>query len=233
LGQQGEPRILANAASTYFSARARQSWRILGYGAIAFPFLLTLHASPLVVGLAELTFVIPSIWNFVASQRERNGDKMPTSVAFEGGRIERREFGSLTFRALLNQWKAELPLEGFITEAAKCSNDYGRRLSVIYVRIPNLPRAMRELVANLLRMNLRSTDEVAIISSDEFVVCAPLLRDAVAAEVISKRLAEAIRKADLASAAPEVHFGKAIYPMDGYTGADLIRHSRSVARLAA
>jgi hypothetical protein len=224
---------LANAASTYFSARARQSWRTLGYGAIALPFLLTLRAPPVVVVLTELTFVLPTIWNFVASQRERNGDKMPTAVAFEGGRVERREFGSLTFRALLNQWKAELPLEGYITEAAKCSNDYGRRLSVIYVHIPGLPRVMRELVANLLRMNLRSTDEVAVLSSDEFVVCAPLLRDAVAAEVIAKRLAEAIRKADLASAALEVHFGKAIYPMDGYTGADLIRHSRTVAQAMA
>ena len=151
---------MANAVSSHFSVRARQSWRTLGYGAIALPFLLTLRAPPIVVGFVELMFVIPPVWNFVASQRERNGDKMPTAVAFEGGRVERREFGALTFRALLNQWKAELPLEGFITEAAKCSNDYGRRLSVIYVRIPDLPRAMRELVANLLRMNLRSTDEV-------------------------------------------------------------------------
>ena len=70
----------------------------------------------------------------------------------------------------------------------------------------------------------------SVVSNDEFVVCAPLLRDAVSADVIAKRLVEAIRKADLASAAPEVQFGKAIYPMDGYTGADLIRHSRSVAQ---
>ena len=64
------------------------------------------------------------------------------------------------------------------------------------------------------------------------MVCAPLLRDAVAAEVIAKRLAEAIRKADLASAALEVHFGKAIYPMDG-SPRSLIRHSRSVAQAMA
>ena len=51
--QQGEPSTLANAASTYFSVRARQSWRTLGYGAIALPFLLTLRAPPVVVVLTE------------------------------------------------------------------------------------------------------------------------------------------------------------------------------------
>ena len=39
--------------------------------------------------------------------------------------------------------------EDVITDAAYCSNEYGRKLSVICVRIPGLPGAMRDPVANL------------------------------------------------------------------------------------
>ena len=86
---------------------------------------------------------------------------------------------------------------------------------------------MRDLVANLLRMHIRSKDEVEIVSDDEFIVCSHLLRDALAADVIFKRLEGALRNAGLFSASLEVQLGKAVYPMDGYTGADLISHARS------
>ena len=225
--------MLANAATTYFSARTRRSWRTLGYGAIAAPILFKLHASAPVLALAGTAFVLPAIWNLIASHRERNGDKMPTTVTYLDGHHDRREVHALTLKELVEEWRAELTIEGFVTEAAKLSGEYGRRLCVFYVRIPDLPRAMSESVANLLRAQIRRTDEVASLSSDEFVVCAPLLRDALDADIISRRFAEAFRGGEFGSACKDVHLGKAIYPMDGYTGADLIRHSRLVAQAAA
>ena len=220
-------------ASPYFTERARQSWRTLGYGGMAYPLLASLHAPDPVVALTTTAFVIPTILNLVASHRERHGDKLPDSIGYLPGQEERRELGNFTFRCLLDRWKAELPFEDLVTEAASCSNDFGRRACVIYLRLPGLAAIMRDFVANVLRENVRSTDEVGIISEDEFVVCAPLLRDALASDIILKRLARAIEAADIVSPTLKAHFGKAIHPMDGYTGAELIGHARSDAKVAA
>jgi hypothetical protein len=201
-----------NNASPYFTERARQSWRTLGYGGMAYPLLVNLHASDPVVALTTTAFVIPTLYNLVASHRE---------------------LGNFTFRCLLDRWKAELSFEDLVTEAANCSNDFGRRLCVIYLRMPALPPIMRDFVANLLRENVRSTDEVGVVSDDEFVVCAPLLRDALATDIILNRLAEAVRAADVTSSTLQAHFGKAVHPMDGYTGVELIGHARDDAKIAA
>jgi hypothetical protein len=194
---------------------------------MAIPFLSSLHPSASIVALTATASVLPSIWNLVQSHRERNGDKLPAPRSYKAGLRERREFEVDPFSALFGKWKAEPSFEDMITEAAYCSNEYGRRLSVICVRIPGLPNVMRDLVANLLRMHIRSKDEVEIISDDEFIVCSHLLRDALAADIIFERLEEALRDADLFSAALKVQLGKAVYPMHGYTGADLISHARS------
>ena len=214
-------------ASPYFSTRAFQSWCSLGFGGVAISFLSTLQASPTIVGLTATAFVLPSIWSLVESHRERNGDKLPAPTSYQANLRERREFGALPFGGLFCKWKAELSLEDTITEAAYCSNEYGRRLSVICVRIPGLPPVMRDPVVNLLRRHIRSKDEVEIAGDDEFIVCSHLLRDALAADVIFNRLERALRGADMLSASLDIQLGKAIYPMHGYTGSDLISHARS------
>ena len=164
------------------------------------------------------------------SHRERNGVKLPAARSHWGGGPERREYGSLAFDGSSVERSAASSLEDLITEAANFSNEYGRRLSVISVRIPGLPQSMRKLLAVLLRTNVRSNDVVEIVSESEFVVCCPLLRDARSADIIVKRFEGALRAADLPSAALEVQIGKAVYPMDGYTGSDLISHARSKLR---
>ena len=183
--------------------------------------------SATIVALAATTCVFPSIWNLVKSHRERNGDKLPAAKSYQAGLRQRREFAIIPFSGLFSKWKAELSIEDAITEAAYCSNEYGRDFSVICLRIPGLPRIMRDLVVNLLRMHIRSKDEVEIVSDDEFIICSHLLRDALAANVILKRLEGALRGDDLPFASLEIQLGKAIYPMHGYTGADLISHARS------
>jgi hypothetical protein len=224
--------IRTHVDSPYFSDRARQSWRTLGYGGLALPFLWGLHAPGLVIAAAAAAFAVPTVWNLVASHRERNGDVLPTSALQPGKVGDRREFSTAASDGLAEAWKSKLPFDERITEAAKLSISYGRRLSVIYVRIPGLSAAMSEPLACFLKMKIRSTDEVQIISDDEFVVCAPLMRDALSADVIVNRLSNAIRKSEFSSSF-EAHLGKAIYPMDGYSGADLIREARAASMALA
>src|SRR5947209_19003078 len=117
--------MLTRAASPQFAERTRQSWRTLGYGGIAVILLSSVQASATIVGLAAMAFVLPSICNFVASTRERSGDKLPAATSYKACRKERREFGSLPFGVLFDVRRAELPFEDVITEAAYCSNEYG------------------------------------------------------------------------------------------------------------
>src|SRR5438270_8754721 len=210
--------MLTHAASPHVSERTRQSWRTLGYGGIAVTLLSNVHASATVIEIAAAAFVVPTIWNFVESNRERSGDKLPALASYPG-REERRELGALSFGALFDQRKAELPFEDVITDAAYCSNEYGRKLSVICVRIPGLPGLMRDPVADLLRAHIRKKDDVEIASDEEFIVCSHLLRDALAADVIFKRLEDAFRNTGLPLAGLDIQLGKAVYPMDGYAGA--------------
>jgi hypothetical protein len=216
-------------APAYFAARARESWRTLGYGSIAVPLLLKLHASAPIVAITATCFALPSIWNLIQSQREQNGDKLPEPIPGPAGRQDRREFNSIAFKTLVESWKAELPFEDLVTEAAECSNQFGGRLSVIYVRIPGLPPTMTQLVAKVIRIHIRKTDAVEIFADDEFIICVPLLRDTLAANIVFGRIEGILRPgyARLLDNSCEVYLGKAIYPMDGYTGADLIGRARN------
>ena len=192
--------------------------------------LSALRVEAPLLGVAAAAFAIPSVWNLVQAHRERNGVKLPSAGLFPGGDPERREFGTLAFAGASVGPEVAPALEDLITQAASFSNDFGRRLSVVSVRIPGLPRYMRKLVAALLRTHVRGKDLVAIVSEDEFIVCSHLLRDASDADIIVKRLEGAFRDAELSYASLEVQFGRAVYPMDGYTGSDLISHARSKLR---
>jgi hypothetical protein len=225
--------MLTRAASPHFTERTRQSWRILGYGGISVVFLSSFHVPATIVGLAAAAFVLPPIWNFVVSNRERNGDKLPAPASLPARPGERREFETLPFGLLFDIQKKELEFEALITEAAYCSNEYGRRLAVICLRIPGLSSVMRDSVAGLLRKNIRDNDELETASDEEFLICLHLLRDALDAEVVVRRLEAVLRNSPLSFALLEVQLGKAVYPMDGYTGADLISQARSKLRKIA
>jgi hypothetical protein len=218
--------VVRPAVSPYSQERARQSLRTHGYVALAIPFLLILHIYTIAIALMTALLVVSLARNLIESHRERNGDKLPASISNKVGKRERREFGLSPFSGPLNR-KAESSFEDHVTEAACYSNEYGRRLTVLCVRIPASPWARRPFVASFLRKQIRNTDEIEIVSDHEYMICAPLLRDALAADVILNRLKKSFHDAGLLSASPGVYLGKAVYPMHGYTGADLITHARS------
>ena len=51
--------MMAHAASPTFTERARQSWRILGYGGLAIASLSTLQVPAPIVALTAAAFVLP------------------------------------------------------------------------------------------------------------------------------------------------------------------------------
>lgn len=214
----------------YFTPRGRRSWRMLGYSALAFLFLRSLKATWPITSIALALFIVPAIWNLVLSFRERNGDKIPKLIAHQKWQEERRDLSHVTFRHLFATWKSQLSISDVITEAGKCSNDFGRRLCIVYLRAECLSINMRENLIMFLRQRVRSNDDVTIISDNEFIVCAPLLSDTLAAEIIYKRLAEAIQSSVFPYITWEIRLGKAIYPMDGYSGEELIQRARIGAR---
>jgi hypothetical protein len=219
-----------HTSSLYFFKRERQSWLSLAFVGIAAPLLSSLHTPTSIVALTAATFGLPAIWNIVQSHRERNGELSPATVAKFG---ERRQFGVSPLGDLFAQSSDGRPFEDLVTDAAYCSNEYSRRLCVICVKIPELPPLKRHLVAQLLRKHVRANDQVEITPTDEFLVCAPLLRDALSADVILKRLEGALRKSDLLGDTLTIGLGKAVYPLDGYTGPALISSSRENLRQIA
>jgi hypothetical protein len=219
-----------HTSSLYFFKRERQSWLSLAFVGIAAPLLSSLHTPASIVALTAATFGLPAIWNIVQSHRERNGELSPATVAKLG---ERRQFGVSPLGDLFARSRDERCFEDLVTDAAYCSNEYSRRLCVICVHIPELPPLKRHLIANLLRKHVRANDQVEIAPADEFLVCAPLLRDALSADVIVKRLEGALRNSDLLGDTLTVRLGKAVYPLDGYTGPALISASRENLRQVA
>jgi hypothetical protein len=219
-----------HTSSLYFFKRERQSWLSLAFVGIAAPLLTSLHTPASIVALTAATFGLPAIWNIVQSHRERNGELPPAATTYSARFRERRQFAVSPLGDLFERSRNERSFEELVTAAAYCSNEYGRRLCVICVQIPELPPLKRHLVGNLLRKHVRLNDEVEIVPDDEFLVCAPLLRDALSADVILNRLEGALRNSELLSDTLTVRLGKAVYPLDGYTGAALITAARGGLR---
>jgi hypothetical protein len=222
-----------HTSSLYFFKRERQSWLSLAFVGIAAPLLSSLHTPTSIIALTAATFGLPAIWNIVQSHRERNGELPPASAKSSAKAKERRQFGVSPLGDLFEKARDQRSFEDLVTEAAYCSNEYGRRLCVICVRIPELPPLKRHVIAQLLRKHVRANDSVEITPADEFLVCAPLLRDALSADVILKRLEGALRNSDQLSDTLTVGLGKAVYPLDGYTGPALISAARENLRQVA
>jgi hypothetical protein len=222
-----------HTSSLYFFKRERQSWLSLAFVGIAAPLLSSLHTPNSIITLTAAAFGLPAIWNIVQSHRERNGELPPASAKISTKFGERRQFGVSPLGDLFERSRDGRPFEDLVTEAAYCSNEYGRRLCVICVHVPELPPLKRHVVAQLLRKHVRANDQVEIAPDDQFLVCAPLLRDALSADVIVNRLEGALRNSDLLGDTLAVRLGKAVYPLDGYTGPALISSSRENLRQVA
>ena len=186
--------------------------------------------------LAAATVLLPSMVAAVDAHRERNGDKspLPTSIGADGDKArERRVFETSAFYRAVNKVKAQLSFEDFVTEMANCSNVYGRRFSVTCVRIAGLTECRRTEIADLLRKTVRASDEIRLMNDEEFLVCTPLLSDAKDADLVLNRLRRALLASQLLEDPSTLSLGRALHPLDGYSGRDLIEAARNNCRPSA
>lgn len=215
---------------SYFVDQTRKAWRDAGLACLAGTCVANTGGSYAAVAIAAGVVFLPSAKAALDAHRERSGDKAPVTVAAGAARNpenERRQFESSAFFRAVNKVRSQLSFEDFVTELANCSNMYGRRFSLTCVRVAGLSEAKRTEVADLLRRNVRASDEIKQTGDDEFVVCTPLLRDARDADVVMNRLRKVLLASDLLDEASSLSLGRALHPLDGYNGVDLIEAARN------
>ena len=215
----------------YFAERTDAGWKTLSCGGVVGLLVAQSGGSVTAAAMAASLFILPTLRNVLDAHRERHGDKSPLPEATDSG--DRRGFKEAAAYRWINELKSKLSFEDFVTELADCSMLYGRRFSVISVKIAGLSKTKIDLVADLLRAQVRATDEIKRMADDEFVICSPLLRDAISADTIVKRLEKALSESKLLEAQSTVSLGKALCPRDGYSGPDLINAARSALRPVA
>lgn len=125
-----------------------------------------------------------------------------------------------------------------IETAAAASVRLSRTVGLIYWEFPLLVSyekahgvqavdALIESLAQDFRRALRATDNVAILNRRHFLVSICLLAGRKDLETIASRLTAAARRRDmLEEDAPSLPAGLAIYPLDGYSGLELIESAR-------
>jgi hypothetical protein len=89
--------------------------------------------------------------------------------------------------------------------------------------------AMRTLVSEL-RQSLRSSDHVAALGENRILICICLLSGLTDLESITRRMFSIVARLELTVAATQ-RAGLAIYPINGYSGGELIRAARKDFRL--
>ncbi|WP_424363307.1 glycosyl hydrolase family 8 [Methylocystis parvus] len=125
-----------------------------------------------------------------------------------------------------------------IEAAAAASVRLSRTVGLIYFEFPALAAFEAEndaegadhLIASLaqdFRRALRETDHVAILNRRQILVSICLLAGRKDLETVASRLTAAARRRDLIDeGAPSLPAGLAIYPLDGYSGLELIESAR-------
>ncbi len=125
-----------------------------------------------------------------------------------------------------------------IEAAAEASVRHGRTVGLVYFEFPvvfavekeaggEAADALVNALAGDFRRAVRTTDHVAIINRDEIVVCICLLSSRKDLETIASRLSAAARRRNMiGEEASSLPVGLSIYPLDGYSGAELIKSAR-------
>lgn len=125
-------------------------------------------------------------------------------------------------------------LEGQIEIAAEACVRLSRTVGLVYFEVPAYAEIERQegkqradeivsALAEALRHYLRVTDHVAILDGNRIVVCVCLLDKATDLEGVAKRLAVIVQRHKLGGEANAlVRPGLSVYPLHGYSGAELI-----------
>lgn len=184
--------------------------------------------SLLLAACVALMAFAPLIIASVRATRARLGEAPPI-VEGASTHAGMREFASLPFENPFDPARADLPLDRRISLAAEASAEFSRGVSVLYLQTP--ASVDPEGALAVLRGSLRPSDHAEMIGPDEIVACLNLIRDLSNVDGVIGRLTQRLHERGWPQDAPP-RFGRALYPMNGYSGADLIAAARAQVRPA-
>ncbi|MFT4057453.1 MAG: hypothetical protein QM681_23325, partial [Novosphingobium sp.] len=203
-------------------------WRSPAY--VIFMLCCALAAAMFSLPLAAIVAVLavaPLIISSARATRARNGELPAVRAASpKDGYAGQREFANLPFENPFGPAHADAPLDARITMAAEASAEYSRSVSVLYLATPR--NVDPEGVVSIVRASLRPTDHVETTGAGEIVACLNLIRDLSNVDGVIARLAQRLHDNGWPRETPP-RIGRALYPMHGYSGADLIDAARRQA----
>ena len=209
--------------------RSTTPWWTIGYilFALVGAILLARFSFGLAASLGMLALA-PLIFAGVRATRSRLGDVQPTLTAGSVDPAHMREFETLPFDSPFSPASAHLSLAIRITMAAEASAEYSRGASVLFLPVESDAEAAKAFA--VLRDALRPTDHVEIVD-DGVVACLNLIRDLANVDGVIARLTRKLVESGWPPETPP-RFGRALYPMHGYSGADLMESARAQAQAA-
>ena len=212
--------------------RSSGAWRTPAYVVFALFCALVLAAfSRLLAAAVAALALAPLVIAAMRATRARLGEVPPEfATSPETSHAGMREFASLPFDNPFDPAHSDLPLDARITMAAEASAEFSRGASVLYLRTP--PNVDAAGVLAILRAAVRPTDHVEMIGPGEIVACLNLIRDLSNVDGVIARLTQRLHDNGWPQGAPP-RFGRALYPMHGYSGADLIAAARAQLQPAA
>lgn len=172
--------------------------------------------------------IAPAMWASARATRSRLGLVQPDFATAASDPTRLREFETLPFDNPFSPASAHLSLALRITMAAEASAEYSRGASVLFLPIESDAEAEKAFA--VLREALRPTDHVEIVD-DGVVACLNLIRDLANVDGVIARLTRKLVESGWPPETPP-RFGRALYPMHGYSGADLMESARAQARAA-
>ncbi len=212
-------------ADFYFARRSRQNLCLMACAAVAAVFLYRLHVTGIYFVISTCLFAAPAVLNYARAVKERHGDEKPDWLAKAGNSAQdRREFEHLPYENPFEAQPGQLALEDRITAAAEASMQFGRRISIVHIYAPGAGREVVEQAATVARAKLRPSDHVEVVHDDQIIVCVNMIRDMQNADLVLSRVRAAVSEQGIDCAGWS--FGRALCPVHGYNGIDLIESAR-------
>jgi hypothetical protein len=181
--------------------------------------------------LVAAIFIPLMFLGYVRSTRERMGDIKPLWMEAATPSVgERRQNPSGPLENPFDFASSAPTLDERITALADVCRQFGRRASVIHFQFHVSDGATLERAASVLRGRIRRTDLIESVGEKEIVICLNMIRDLGEVGLVMRRLSASLEQNRIDRADWEV--GYAMYPIHGYTGADMIAYARHIGASA-
>ncbi len=200
--------------------------RMFAYACFTIMVLVKTVAPLGVIEVYAAACIAPAVIAYMQSKRLRNAKAPPKAMkSVERYPGDRRAFRQRLTQNPFDSSEPDLELADRITNSAEICVGFGRRAIVLSLSFADLDPATVRECAEAIRRSVRCTDLVEIVAGSEILIGLAMVQDYGAADIVTKRIHDALGALP-ASRADQVKSGASIYPLHGYTGADLISAAR-------